>query len=180
MSVTLQNFDFTYEVNEFIKYEEIKSHPKLNKFIALAKKVTALSDHKRFPLGAVITVKGVKVAEGFNQYKSHPLQKFFNQYRTNLLGSKGVLDAVPNHLHAELDAMLKAIRAGVDLSKAEITVSHIGSNGQFKMARPCPACMQAIKFFKVPVVNYFTEDGFATEYMTEEKSINVKNSTKLI
>lgn len=180
MAITIQDFDFSYEADDLIKNEDLQSHRRFSKFMAIAKEVSALSTFDRYRLGAIITVKGVVVARGWNKHKSHPKQKYYNQFRTNLIEGSNVVDAAQNYLHAELDAINKAERLGIDLSEAELTVFRSGLDKKQKMARPCPGCMEAVKDAKIPVIRYSTPDGMAVEYIYYDKPIKVKNATKMI
>lgn len=177
---TIYDFEFTYDVDQHLTKEETKSHRKLSKFLEIAREVSELSTFDKYRLGAIITIKGVVVARGWNKHKSHPKQKYYNQFRTNLIEGTQVVDAAQNFLHAEVDAINKAIRLGVDLSKAELTVFRRGIDGFQKMARPCGGCMECAKINKIPVIHYSTPDGMATEYISLNKPIKVKNATRLI
>lgn len=178
MATTIQDFDFSYEADELITKEHMSS--RFTKFMAIAKEVSELSTFDRYRLGAIITFKGVVVARGWNKHKSHPKQKHYNQFRTNLIEGTQVVDAAQNYLHAELDAINKAKRAGIDLSKCELTVFRCGLDKKQKMARPCPGCMGAIKDEKIPVIRYSTPDGMAVEYLDINKPTRVKNATKMM
>ena len=70
-------------------------------------------------VAAAIVYKGKIISVGWNSYKTHPLQK---HYRRNPLST---------FLHAEIDAIIKAKRTGVDLSECVLYVMRVKkSNGQ--------------------------------------------------
>ena len=77
--------------------------------------------------------------------------------------------AIAGYLHAETDALLPLIRNNVDLSKASIYIYRRMKNGGVGMARPCPRCMSIIKQAKIRDINYTTDDGFANEYIVDNK-----------
>ena len=180
MATTINDFDFSYEVDELITKDNMGSNKRFSKFMSIAKQVSELSTFDKYRLGAIITVKGVVVARGWNKHKSHPTQKFYNQFRTNLIEGTQVVDAAQNFLHAEVDAINKALRLGIDLSEAELTVFRAGLDKQQKMARPCGGCMEYIKTVKIGTIRYSTPDGMAIEYLNHDKPIKVKNATKMI
>jgi deoxycytidylate deaminase len=57
------------------------------------------------------------------------------------------------YLHAEIDALIKASRKGVP---HKIVVIRYKANGEQALARPCDACMLAIKEYGVKIVEYST------------------------
>lgn len=174
MATTIHDHDFSYSVDKLINKADFAKHPRFTKFMDIAKGVSELSTFYKYRLGAIITIKGKVVARGWNKAKSHPKQKHYNELRST------VVDGAPHYVHAEMDAINKAISMGIDLSKAELTVYRTGLDKQQKMARPCAACMSAIKEVNIPIIHYSTADGLATEYLDINKPIRVKNATRLI
>lgn len=124
------------------------------KFLNLASAASILSDVKRYQLGAVIT-KGTDVlAVGFNQEKSHPLQKKYNRER-------GV-DSEWSFLHAEISALSKVKNKKL-LHGAVMYTSRKFKCGSNANARPCAACMKAIHDFGIRQIIYTTDHGVASE-----------------
>lgn len=95
-------------------------------------------------LGAVaVSAKGKIIATGFNDYKkTHPLQKYFSV--------KAGLPEKRYCTHAELQALL---RCGTKQPKT-LYVSRLLKDGSQGMARPCPACIEALRAFGVNTIVY--------------------------
>ena len=124
------------------------------KFLNLASAASILSDVKRYQLGAVIT-KGTDVlAVGFNQEKSHPLQKKYNRER-------GV-DSEWSFLHAEISALSKVKNKHL-LRGAIMYTSRKFKCGNNANARPCAGCMKAIHDYGIRQIIYTTDYGVASE-----------------
>jgi deoxycytidylate deaminase len=92
---------------------------------------------------------------GFNSYKTHPLQKKFGSNSESI------------HIHAELDAIIKAIRweasqAGArykditDLSKYRLSVARVLNDGTPSIAKPCSGCLKAIASFNIKEMEWTT------------------------
>lgn len=163
---------FSFEVDRIITQDNIKRHPKFERFMEIARSVAQLSTYDRYRLGAVLTINGKVIEKGHNQAKTHPQQKKYNALRFD------VSDKSQHFLHAEID-LLNRLK-NVDLSHAELIVYHIGHDGSQKMARPCAACMKAIKDRGIKTIHYSTPDGFATEYIGQENKIIVKRGRRPI
>lgn len=114
------------------------------------------STHYKARIGAVILDDDNSIlSSGYNQEKSHPLQKKLNvKYR-------GFDDDDCHHyLHAELAALL---RTRSNLSKAVMFVARTLKSGKPGMCRPCPACMAAIRQAGIDTVCYTTDQGYCME-----------------
>lgn len=116
------------------------------------------STHYKTRIGAVILEdNNIILSSGFNQEKSHPLQKKLNvKYR----GFSD--DSCHHYLHAELSAILKT---KASLPKATLYVARILRTGKLGMCRPCPACMAAIRSVGIQVVRYTTDQGYCEEVL---------------
>lgn len=172
MKHIINDHDFVFSVDDHIPQENLDKHPKFERFMEIARAMAEMSSYQKYRLGAVITLRGKVISKGSNIAKTHPQQKRYNAMRFDI-SSKS------NHfLHAEMLALNRA--KGIDLTGAEITVYHKGTRGEQKMARPCAACMKAIKDRKLKRVNYSTPDGMASEYISPDNVINVKRSRKPI
>lgn len=134
------------------------------KMMNVAEAASKLSTHRQFALGAVVANNNGILGIGFNKEKSHPLQKRYNKAR---VFSKGCIANEWSHIHAELDAMLK-VKDRSQLVGATIYVSRSLKSGVNGCARPCAACMDAAKDFKIKKLVYTTEYGIATEFIVYE------------
>lgn len=85
--------------------------------------------------------RGKLLSIGHNSYvKTHPLQA--------QLGAKtGKPNAI--YLHAEVAALLKAKEP-----VHKLVITRFGKDGRPLLAKPCPACREAIKLFNVKVVQH--------------------------
>ena len=111
---------------------------------------------KRVRVAAAIYEGGTLLAESVNQSKSHPMQKHYNQYIDYYRGYR---------LHAEINAIIHALKKKQDLSSATIYIARKLNCCGYGLARPCPACMEAIKDAGISKIVYTTEDGHAVEYI---------------
>lgn len=171
-SSTLVHEDFEFEVDRLIPNYNIKCHPRYEKFANIARSVSKESIFNRYRIGAILVSKGKILARGYNAAKSHPMQKMYNIERTD------VSDSAPHYLHAEMDVLSQT--RGQDLKNTELYIYHINNKGEQRMARPCAACMRAIKDHGVGVIHYSTPDGLATEYIHASQKIRVQKSRSLI
>lgn len=164
--------DFELDVDSLIPNNKIKSHPKYQRFLSIARGLSETSIFNKNKMGAIIVLKGKVIAKGFNSFKSHPLQKHYNIHRTD------ISDEAPHYLHAEMDALRKV--KDLDLKNAEVYVYHVNNNGEQKMARPCAACMKALKEHGFCTIHYSTPDGLATEFIDNNNKIIVKKGRRPI
>lgn len=95
---------------------------------------------KATPLVAGIVRRNEIISIGIARKKTHPLQRKYS--------------STPEHiyLHAEIDAIQRAIKKNIDLTRCEIYVCRIKIiNGVdlWGMAKPCQGCESAIKAFGI-------------------------------
>ena len=167
-SSTLVHEDFEFEVDRLIPNYNIKCHPRFEKFSNIARSVSEESIFNRYRVGAILVMKGKIIARGYNSTKSHPMQKMYNIERTD------VSDSAPHYIHAEMDVLKKM--KGMDLKNTELYIYHLNNKNEQRMARPCAACMRAIKDHGISVIHYSTPEGLATEYIDSSQKIRVQNS----
>lgn len=130
------------------------------RYFEVAKAISKTSNHSKFKIGAALIVNKSVVAVGVNdEFKSHPLQKKYNALRFTD-------DSCKHTVHAEIDVIAKAKNQIEDFRNAKLYVFRFQRNGKnIGNARPCKACMQAIKDFGISEVYYSTDDGLAYEYV---------------
>lgn len=113
------------------------------KFFDLAKKISKLSNHPRFQLGAVI-VRGSKVISvGINHIKTHP--KSPHPFKS---------------LHCEMAAVLLAKQ---DLTNCEIYVYREIKSGEKAISRPCVYCIPFIQDVGIKKIHYTIDGGYKSE-----------------
>lgn len=130
-----------------------------------AREVAETSDFDHFHLGCVLTYKHHILSMAANSNKTHPRQKYYNhKYRDFRHGSK----PCPHSIHAEM-AALNAIPypVGIQINWKEVNVYVYriapGLPLQRGTARPCAACMAALRSVGIRNIYYTTDDGFAYE-----------------
>lgn len=133
------------------------------KMFEAAKTEAEKSKYKPFKLGCVISYKGHIIGKGQNSYKSHPLQKKYNRRYRHFNCDRG--EFVHDSIHAELSAISSisyTVGKSVDWSKVKIYIYRIspGKRLGFGSARPCPACMAAIKDIGISKVFFTDDDGY--------------------
>ena len=100
--------------------------------------------NRKFLITATIrNKKGRILAVATNNYnKSHPKMLEYGK-------------RINNHhlmfLHAEVAAIIKAMRVGIPYS---IFIERYDNNGNPRLAKPCPACELAIKEAGIKIVSY--------------------------
>lgn len=126
-------------------------------FFNIAKKMSELSEHPKYKIGAVVVSGHRIISSAYNSTtKTHPIQKMCNQYRFPV-------DEGEHILHAEVAALVPLIRDKADLSKAEIYTYRIHKNGKLALSRPCAGCMQLINSCGICTIGYTADDGFVVE-----------------
>lgn len=113
----------------------------------------------RCRLAAMLVHRNVPVALGTNKLKSHPLQAKFGMNEHSI------------YLHAEIDALIKAVKelTAEQLNKSTLYVARVLKNGNTGMAKPCPGCARALKSFGIQRIVWSTESGFNT---SEHENLN--------
>ena len=134
---------------------------KKSAYFKAARSISELSNH-RCKIGCVVVSSHKIISSGHNSAtNTHAFQARIDK---KYFGCE-----CAGYLHAETDALLPLIRNNVDLSKASIYIYRRMKNGGVGMARPCPRCMSIIKQAKIRDINYTTDDGFANEYIVDNK-----------
>ena len=89
------------------------------------------------------------LAIGYNQRKTHPLAKKFGK------NSEAI------YLHAEVDAIINAVRVwGIAaLRGSTLKVARVLKNGTPALAKPCEGCQRAIIAFEIGEVEWTTSEG---------------------
>ena len=110
-------------------------------------------------IGCVAVYKGSVLAKGFNSDKTHTIQSRYNVMRYKDIGNR----YLPSKIHGELAVLQKIKYRDIDFSRVHIYVYRELKDGTMAMARPCPACMTAIKEMGIKHIHYTTECGYAVE-----------------
>lgn len=126
------------------------------KYFRKAKQVATISDYRKIHVGCVAVYQGQIVGIGCNCNKTHPTQKFYNKYREQS-------DELLPKLHAEINCINQLKHLNINFSKVKLYIYRIGNDREFRMCRPCPSCMAAIKDLGIRNIYYTTDDGFVHE-----------------
>ena len=132
------------------------------KYFFKAKQVASISDYPKIHVGCIAVYQGQIVGLGCNSNKTHPRQKFYNRYREES-------DDMLPKLHAEINCLNQLKGLNINFSKVKLYIYRIGNDREFRLARPCPSCMAAIKDLGVREIYYTTNDGYSYEKL--EKNI---------
>ena len=123
-----------------------------------ARAAAELSDF-RVQVGAVAVLGKQVINIGWNSNKTHTLQFRYDKYRHFRETGR-----VTHALHAEISCLIPLLdNDELDFSRVELYVYRIRNDQPFGLAKPCPACMAAIKQCGIKHIAYTTNDGYAIE-----------------
>lgn len=130
-----------------------------------ARQVAQTSTYNGHSLGCVIVYKKHIISMSSNSSKTHPLQKKYNRkYRTFKKSAKPIMDSG----HAEILALADIpypLQQSIDWRQVKVYVYRICNGKRLGMglARPCPACMAALRDKGIKQIYYSSDDGFVME-----------------
>lgn len=120
---------------------------RLEELCVLARDIEGAGNQR---LASFILDKNKVISYGFNQYKTHPLQAKYGEDRFKI------------HQHAEINAIVNAVRNREITQNKTLVVVRVLKNGQKALAKPCMGCMRAIKDYGFKKVIYTTPEGYVT------------------
>ena len=126
------------------------------RFFQKARQIADISDYSRIHIGCIAVYQGQVIGIGFNTNKTHPVQKFYNKYRTPS-------DYILPKLHAEISCINQIKHLDINFSKVKLYIYRIRKDQPFGLSRPCPSCMAAIKDLGIRDIYYTTNDGYSYE-----------------
>ena len=94
------------------------------------------------------------------------MQSEYNKMRTFDRSGKNCEDKA----HAEILALAKLKNMDVKMSDVTFYIVRLCKARPYGMARPCPACMKALKDAGVRTVFYTTNTNYAKEWIQEDKN----------
>lgn len=134
------------------------------KFFNRAKLVSEFSDYPKTHVGCVAVYQGKIIGFGYNSNKTHPLQKRYNRYRNFNNKASSV-----HKLHAEILCLSSISHLDIKFNRVKLYIYRTRHDQPFGMARPCPACMNAIRDMGIKDIYYTTNEGFAYESLVIER-----------
>ena len=134
------------------------------RYLSKARQVADISDYKNVHIGCVAVYKGNIVGIGCNTNKTHPVQKYYNKYRSTDVDQETLLPKI----HAEISCINSIRHLDIDFSKVKLYIYRKRNDKPYGMSRPCPSCMAAIKDLGIKHIYYTTNEGFAYECVTQE------------
>lgn len=120
-----------------------------------AQSVADCSDFPRQRLGAILVNGNRVLAVGYNQTKTFPMQKRYNVYRefeNNDSKNNG-------GIHAEMCLLQRTKYENIDWANCVLYVARKDKLNRMRIARPCPACLKAIKERGIKTVYYSVSDN---------------------
>ena len=127
-----------------------------------AHQVAKISDYKKQHVGCVAVYQGQVIGLGCNCNKTHPTQKYYNQYRKQS-------DSMLPKLHAEISCLNQIRHLDINFTKVKLYIYRIRKDQPYGLSRPCPSCMAAIKDLGIRDVYYTTNDGYVYEKLEKNK-----------
>lgn len=134
-------------------------------YLSLARECTKEASYtgpSKVKLGCVAVYHGSVLAKGYNSDKTHTAQARFNYLRYDVENTKRYC---PPKAHAEIAALQKLKYLDIDFSKVTLFVYREFKDGTPALARPCEACMAAMRAQNISTVVYSTPDGYAIEHL---------------
>lgn len=117
------------------------------------------SDFPSAKIGCVIVYKNHIIGRGFNQLKTDPKQKRYNQLYREWTNSLEFSNTSGHTIHAEISALKSVpypIMIRTDWSKVEVYIYRIGIglDNYTGLSLPCPACANALSDLGIRHVYY--------------------------
>ena len=118
------------------------------------------SDFSKQQVGCVLVYCNRILSRAHNSEKTHTEQRRFNVFRKFNQDPGSIVDKC----HAEVAAISKCRYADVDWNKVEVYVwRETKDSREHGFARPCRACMAALRSRNIRHVFYTTDLGYAYE-----------------
>jgi len=127
------------------------------KFFEAARRAAEGSDFK-VRVGAVAVWRRKVVAFAASQNKTKPVQKYWNKFRN--FSQDG--ECLPK-LHAEIALISKLKKLDIDMRDVSVYVYRVCKSREKGLARPCSACLAALRALGIEKIFYSTDCGYAVE-----------------
>lgn len=130
-----------------------------HRYFEKARNAALLSDYGKFHIGCIAVYCNQIIGIGCNSNKTHPKQRYYNKYR-NMASDN--CEPIPK-IHAEMMCLNAISKLDIDFSKVHLYVYRPLKMTPYGMARPCQACMNAIKDLGIKNVYYTSNNGYVHE-----------------
>lgn len=151
------------EILSFVPEGVKKSNmPKrMSKWFIKASELAFKSNFHTAKIGCVLVYKNHILGEGYNQLKTHPKQKIYNQKYRKWTNDPDFSKTCGHTIHAEIDALTSVpypIGIKVDWKKVDVFVYRVGPglDNYSGLALPCPACANSLLDIGIHNVYYTT------------------------
>lgn len=115
-----------------------------HKYFIKAQQIANRSDYQKTHVGCIAVYQNKIIGSGCNCNKTHPIQKFYNQYRMSS-------DSLLSKIHAEINCINSIKSLNINFSKVKLYIYRIRQVQPFGLSRPCPSCMAAIKRLELKI-----------------------------
>lgn len=130
------------------------------KYFKAARRAAEQSDFK-VRVGAVAVYRRKVIASAASQNKTHTLQKIYNgKYRN--FSQVGL--SLPK-VHAEMALLAKLKRMNIPMKDISVYTYRTCKSRESGLARPCPACLAALREAGIRYIGYSTDIGVALEWI---------------
>lgn len=126
----------------------------------MARRAALTSDFK-VRVGCAAYYKGKLIATGASMEKTHPMQHVYNFERSFDRTGKNCIDKV----HAEMQVLSKLKKMDIKMSEVTLYIVRLCKARPFGIARPCPACMFALRQAGIVSIYYTTNTYYAKEWI---------------
>lgn len=130
----------------------------LKSLVRLYDHIYSDSPYRRLKVVSFLCYKGKIVSFGVNTEKTSPMQNFY-RIQTSLGSIVNFLDKE----HSEINCLRKT-NVNLKWNKVEFVVISKHKDGTFRMARPCPTCMSALKSYGIKKIIYTTSKNNKFEF----------------
>lgn len=134
------------------------------KYFRHAKNMSEMSTFHSAKIGAVAVLGNHILSVGFNQDKTHSVQKYYDRFRNFDKDN----NLVQHKIHAEIACLYPIMNDDIPWHKVDLYIYRSRKDIPHGMARCCPACMELVKDLGIRKIYYSTDDGFAYEEINEK------------
>lgn len=129
------------------------------KWFNFAKELSFLSDFKKARLGCAAVYKNRLISIGYNQMKSHSIQKIYDIYRFD--------SDTPHRLHSEIACLVKIKNNrnydNIDFRKIKLYIYRERRDESIAQSHPCKSCEMFIRELGIRDIYFTSDSGYCYE-----------------